>query len=105
MAKVSKRSDVFGLGALLCVLLTGKPPYACSTIEDTGEHADLGNITLSLRKLDECGADARLIDLAKRCLANDPNDRPESGQEVADAITHIRQSMIVDQSGTQESAS
>src|SRR5262249_27901612 len=31
--KVDERSDVFGLGALLAVILTGKPPYVGETFE------------------------------------------------------------------------
>src|SRR5262249_31578240 len=33
LGKVGARSDVFGLGALLAVILTGKPPYVGETFE------------------------------------------------------------------------
>jgi eukaryotic-like serine/threonine-protein kinase len=31
IAKIDERADVFGLGAILCTILTGKPPYAGRT--------------------------------------------------------------------------
>src|SRR5262249_60756168 len=33
VSEVDERSDVFGLGAILCVILTGKPPYTGPSTE------------------------------------------------------------------------
>jgi tetratricopeptide (TPR) repeat protein len=86
VADVTERSDVFGLGAILCELLTGQPPYpgktrdACRVLSLV---ADLGPVE---DRLDACGADPTLVDLAKRCLALDPADRPADAGAVADEI-------------------
>ncbi|MBL8752117.1 MAG: tetratricopeptide repeat protein [Planctomycetes bacterium] len=83
--QVDERSDVFGLGAILCEILTGAPPY----LERDGDvmrqaaRCDLGP---ALARLAACGADAVLVDLCRRCLAGPRSERPASGREVADAI-------------------
>ena len=33
--KIDRQSDVFGLGGILCAILTGKPPYIGETAEST----------------------------------------------------------------------
>ena len=40
--QVDERSDVFGLGAILCMILTGKPPYVGTTSETTRQMAAQG---------------------------------------------------------------
>jgi serine/threonine protein kinase len=80
--EVGRHSDVFGLGGMLCAILTGKPPYVGPTKPDVirqARHADLGG---AYARLQACGADGELIALARDCLSAGPNDRPEDGSAV-----------------------
>lgn len=84
--KVDERSDVFGLGAMLCVVLTGKPPYQGPTADVVRIQAIRGDTADAFARLDGCGADGELIALCKRCLAADRGTRPRSADEVAKAV-------------------
>ena len=86
MDEVDERSDVFGLGAILCVILTGQPPYIGPT-EGAIERKTLrGDLEEAYDRLDGCGADPELRGLAKRCLAKDRSDRPADGSIVANLV-------------------
>src|SRR5262249_49483925 len=87
--RVDRRSDVFGLGALLCVVLTGQAPYA-GTREEVRAQAQRGDVTAAFSRLDSGGADAELIALAKRCLAPERDGRPAHAGAVADAVAAHR---------------
>jgi eukaryotic-like serine/threonine-protein kinase len=91
IAKIDTRSDVFGLGAILCVILTGKPPYAGKDGETARLMAIRGQLTDALSRLDGCGAEPELVAICKRCLSLDPADRPANGGEVASAVAAFRQ--------------
>ncbi len=81
---VDRRSDVFGLGAILCEILTGGPPYRAGlAMRFQAERADLSD---AFARLDASGTDPELVALARRCLATDPANRPADGEEVAQAI-------------------
>jgi tetratricopeptide (TPR) repeat protein len=88
--RVDRRSDVFGLGAVLCALLTGKPPFDGASAVSVRENAMRGNAGPALDRLDACGAPADVVALCKRCLALDPAERPADGDEVAKAVARIR---------------
>lgn len=80
---LDERSDVFGLGGILCVVLTGGPVYMSP---DLMVKAQRGEVTECFARLAACGADAELTDLAYRCLAPERAARPADGKEVADAV-------------------
>jgi tRNA A-37 threonylcarbamoyl transferase component Bud32 len=82
--RVGKTSDVFGLGGILCVTLTGQPPYTRA-----GEVL-AGDVTEAFARLDGCGADSELVGLAKACLAPDPGARPADAGEVAGRVRRYR---------------
>jgi eukaryotic-like serine/threonine-protein kinase len=74
--RVKERFDVFGLGALLAVILTGKPPYVGETFESVRVQAIRGKLEDCFARLDGCGAEPELVALCKKCLAFEPADRP-----------------------------
>ncbi|HQR05367.1 MAG TPA: serine/threonine-protein kinase [Gemmatales bacterium] len=84
------RSDVFGLGGILCALITGKPPFVGDTLESTRLLSALGMMTDCFDRLDASGADPDLIALAKRCLAANRDERPENAGAVARDISQLR---------------
>ena len=90
IARIDERSDVFGLGAILCVILTGKPPFVAKDSEAIRLMAIRGQLADCLARLDGCGAEPELVALAKRCLATDPADRPRHAGEVAKAVAGLR---------------
>jgi hypothetical protein len=90
LPKIGPRSDVFGLGAILCVLLTGKPPFEGKHMESVRLNAMRGRTEAALARLDGCGADPGVVALCKRCLEFDPAQRPATGDEVAVAIAQLR---------------
>jgi serine/threonine-protein kinase len=81
--RIDERADVFGLGAILCEILTCRPPFSGSTREEIRTQAARGDLADACGRLDACGADAELIALAKGCLAAERDRRPRSAGEVA----------------------
>jgi tetratricopeptide (TPR) repeat protein len=86
IARLDERADVFGLGAILCVLLTGQPPYVGLTKAEVYRQAKEGALTDAYARLQACGADAELVRLAKACLTPDLAERPRHAGVVADAV-------------------
>jgi tetratricopeptide (TPR) repeat protein len=91
LEKIGCRSDVFGLGAILCVLLTDQPPYTGKDLEMIRVAAVRGKTQEAFTRLDACGAEQDVIALCKRCLAFEPADRPATANEVAAAVVGLRQ--------------
>jgi tetratricopeptide (TPR) repeat protein len=87
IANLDRRADVFGLGAILCEILTGKPPYVGRSSEEVRRKAANGDLADSTARLDACGADQELIALPKACLSPEAIDRPKDAQEVADRLS------------------
>jgi tetratricopeptide (TPR) repeat protein len=87
VALLDRRADVFGLGAILCEILTGKPPYVGRSSEEVRRKAANGDLAEATARLDACGADAELVGLTKSCLAGEASDRPKDAQAVADGLS------------------
>lgn len=87
---MDERADVFGLGAILCEILTGLPPYAGATSNEVFSKALQADLAGALTRLDDCGADRDLITLTKSCLAVAPKERPrDAGVVVATLTAHL----------------
>jgi len=80
---VIHRDDLFSLGAILCEILTGKPPY---TGLDRMNDAAQARLDEARARLDACDADPKLVALCKRCLQALPKDRPASAEMLADDV-------------------
>ncbi len=87
LVQVDERGDVFGLGAILCEILTSKPPFGGETRDEVRRNAAQGELADALHWLDTCGADSELISLARDCLAADRQQRPRDAGIVTARIT------------------
>ena len=90
---MDERADVFGLGAILCEILTGKPPYVAENGTKVYRMASRGKLGDAFSRLDSCGADPELIDLTKECLELEPVDRPRNAGVLAERMTEHLQSV------------
>lgn len=86
VAAVDRRSDVFGLGAILCEIMTGAPAYRGTDFWSVRAAATEARLDDAHARLQSCGADPELIELARQLLAADKWDRPDSAEVVSTAI-------------------
>jgi serine/threonine-protein kinase len=80
---VDERADVFGLGAILCEILTGRPPHTGPDSEQVMRRAAAGELTGAFDRLNRCGADAELVALCEACLAPAREGRPRDAGAAA----------------------
>ncbi|MDX1930218.1 MAG: protein kinase [Pirellulaceae bacterium] len=97
IALIDKWSDVFSLGAVLCRILTGIPPY-----QDPEKgldpdamlmRAQKGDLKLAFDRLARAKPH-KLAALAVRCMAVDPGARPADAGEIARELERIRQATL-----------
>ena len=84
---LDERVDVFGLGAILCEILTGQPPYVERTSGGICELAAGANLSGAWHRLDASGADPELVAMTRRCLSPLPRDRPRDASEVVSLLS------------------
>ena len=90
---LDERADVFGLGAILCEILTGQPPYVGTDGTAVFRQATRGKLDDCMARLDACGADADLIALTKHCLELKPIARPRDANVLAKRVSGYLQSV------------
>lgn len=91
--KMDERSDVFGLGSILCEILTGYPPYVGKKVRRVLRLAKAADLEGCFTRLDECGSDDKLIQLTKQCLSVDRRQRPQDGNALNDQVSEYLESI------------
>jgi Flp pilus assembly protein TadD len=84
---VDERADVFGLGSILCEILTGHPAYSGRTGAELYRKAERADLSDALTRLDACGADDELVALVRSCLSVAPKDRPREAGVILAGLT------------------
>jgi serine/threonine-protein kinase len=90
LGEIDERADVFGLGAILCQILIGQPPYVGRSSDEVKRKAVRGDLAETMSRLEGCEADPELVALARSCLAAEPLDRPRDAAAVAEAVSAYR---------------
>ena len=88
--RLDERADVFGLGSILCEIITGSPPYVHEDLSQVLSQAKAGDLGACFRRLDQSDSDLELIEINKRALAKIRDDRWSDAGELAQRFTEYQ---------------
>ncbi len=84
------RADIYALGATLFHMLAGRPPYTGRTNREILAqhlHAQFPSALLALQP-------EPVVDLIRRCMQKDPDDRYQSASDLAGALERVRTRLL-----------
>lgn len=87
---IDARSDVFGLGAMLFSLLTGKRLYQGHDAKEMIRKAAQGELTEAFQALEQSDLDDELKQLCRDCIQPERMDRPRDASIVANRIANYQ---------------
>ena len=80
----TKAADVYGLGAILCALLTGRPPYTGGTVADVLKKVMTTDPVLFVTA--SSSIPPALVAICRKAMARNPDARYPSAEEVASEV-------------------
>lgn len=85
--KAGRYSDVYGLGAILYFLLTGRPPFLAGTASETMHH--LLNSEVESPRIHNPSLPPDLATICLKCLEKEPAKRYATAQQLADELARF----------------
>ena len=91
--RLDQRSDVFGLGAILCEILTGHPPYTGDTPLEIFRKASRAKLEACYERLDQYEVDSELRQIVRDSLEPEPDERIRDAGQLSDRIAQHLESV------------
>ena len=91
--RLDERTDVFGLGAILCEILTGKPPYVGASGEQVFRMASRGKLEDCYARLEATIIDPELLQIVRDALSLEPDDRLRDAGVLAERFSKYLESV------------
>lgn len=87
--KIDCRSDVFSLGAILCEIVTGLPPYPANDKAESIRKAIHADLQEAFGRINASSVESELQSLVKDCLSPSPKNRPASAGVLSSRLEEI----------------